>query len=69
MTLEADKNNNCYLIRITKEEVLTITDRAYQSAHKYGVDVDVLMAKELSERILSILHYAEGGVNEVTYGR
>lgn len=60
MTLETDQKNNCYLIRITKEEVHTITDRAYKSAHKYGVDVDVLMAKELSERILSILHYAEG---------
>ena len=56
MTLETDVRNNCYLIRITKEEVHTITNRAYENTHKYGVDVDVLMAKELSERILSILH-------------
>ena len=57
MTLEKDVVNNCYLIRITKEEVHNIVKRASDSANKYGVDADVLMAKELSEKILCILNY------------
>ena len=56
MTLERDERRNCYLILIPREEMKRIFIRAYDNAEKYGHTTDELVAKELYERILSLIN-------------
>ena len=56
MTLERDIRQNSYVIRIPKEEMKRMFKRAYDNTEKSGHTTDELVAKELYERILSLIN-------------
>lgn len=56
MTLEKDYYWQCYVIRITREEVKRMYLRAYENAKCYGRTEDELVAKELCERLLCLIN-------------
>ena len=56
MTLERDIRQNSYVIKIPKEEMKRMFKRAYDNAEECGCTTDELVAKELYERILSLIN-------------
>ena len=64
MTIERDVSQNCYVIRVPREEMKRMFTRALDHAEEYGCTTDELVAKELYERILSLINSDMRGNDE-----
>ena len=64
MTLEKDMRSECYLIRVSREEVKKMFIRAYDNAKIYGVATDELVVEELCKRILALINGDMKGGND-----
>ena len=56
MILEKDFRNDCYVIRITREEMKRMFIKANDNARTLGYTEDEFVAEEFSRKILGIIN-------------